>query len=294
MLTTSNDPSAFPKISVITPSYNQGQYIEETIQSVLGQYYPNLEYIILDAGSTDNTVSIIKKYESQISYWHSKKDNGQASAINEGLNMATGDILCWLNSDDMFMPGTLHFIAKQLNINKKELVFGNCCHMTENTHTMIGSDVVLWASYRDLKCYDYIIQPSSFWTRKLWEATGPLNESLHYVLDWDWYIRAQKASDKFTAVERYLSIYRIHPLHKTGSKDTRRYEEFKWIYKTYLNEKIVQYFISLVENKSLNRLTKKLINKKRVLWYKRFVTLTRRGMPNNQLRDIAEVVRYNF
>ena len=94
----------YPKISVITPSYNQGIYIEETIQSVLNQNYPNLEYIIIDGGSNDSTVEVIKKYESKIDFWVSEKDKGQADAINRGFAKATGDILCWLNSDDYFFP----------------------------------------------------------------------------------------------------------------------------------------------------------------------------------------------
>ena len=102
-----------PKISIVTPSYNQGQYLEDTILSVLGQGYPNLEYLIYDAASSDNSVTIIKKYESQLSYWVSKKDKGQAAAINNGFAKATGEILMWLNSDDILMPNVLHFIAAE-------------------------------------------------------------------------------------------------------------------------------------------------------------------------------------
>ena len=121
----------YPKISVITPSYNQGIYIEETIQSVLNQNYPNLEYIIIDGGSSDSTVEVIKKYESKIDFWVSEKDKGQADAINRGFAKATGDILCWLNSDDYFFPDTLKYVASQLNIEKKEILFGEVDHIFE-------------------------------------------------------------------------------------------------------------------------------------------------------------------
>jgi glycosyltransferase involved in cell wall biosynthesis len=97
----------YPSISVVIPSFNQGQYIEETILSVLGQQYPNLEILVIDGGSTDNTIEILKKYSDRISYWHSKKDKGQADAINQGMNLSSGKIVCWLNSDDMYLPGTL-------------------------------------------------------------------------------------------------------------------------------------------------------------------------------------------
>ncbi len=103
----------FPRITIVTPSYNQGQYIEETILSVINQDYPNLEYIIIDGGSSDNTVEIIKKYSDRITYWISEKDNGQAHAINKGFRKATGDILNWLNSDDQLQPGALKIIAQR-------------------------------------------------------------------------------------------------------------------------------------------------------------------------------------
>ncbi|RYE40071.1 MAG: glycosyltransferase, partial [Sphingobacteriales bacterium] len=122
-----------PKISVITPSFNQGEYLEDTILSVIGQNYPNLEYIIIDGGSADNSVSIIKKYETHLSYWISEKDKGQSHAINKGFGLATGDILCWLNSDDLLLPSTLSYIASLADVLPDEyIVFGNCIHFRES------------------------------------------------------------------------------------------------------------------------------------------------------------------
>ncbi len=233
-----------PKISVITPSFNQGKFIEQTILSVISQSYPNLEYIVMDGGSTDESVEVIKKYERHITYWQSKPDNGQAAAINEGFKRATGDILCWLNSDDMYMPGIFDKIAAIfVNTSKPLVVFGNCLHFNNHNSKTRGSDVVGDAGKHILSLYDYIIQPSSFWNREAWLTTGMLEESLHFAFDWDWFIRAQNKAVQFIPVQDYLSIYRIHDTHKTGTGGEKRYEELKKIVRSYNEEqKLIRAF----------------------------------------------------
>lgn len=234
---------SFPKISVITPSFNQGQFIEETILSILSQEYPNLEYIVMDGGSTDNTVEIIKKYGNQISHWESKKDNGQAAAINKGFSIATGDILCWLNSDDIFMAGTLNKIVNFFtDINNAEIVFGNCLHFHDQKKKTRGSDVVKKHDRFELSICDYVIQPSTFFTSTAWKNTGVLNESLTFTFDWEWFIRAQKDGVKFTAVQDYLSKYRIHDAHKSGIGGDKRAAELKQIAATYNDPRIADAF----------------------------------------------------
>lgn len=234
---------SLPKISVITPSYNQGQFIEQTILSVLSQGYSNLEYMILDGGSTDNTVEIIKKYEDKITYWQSKKDNGQASAINEGFARATGDILCWINSDDMYLPGILNKIVGSFTaINSAEIVFGNCFHFNDQSKKTRGSDVVAKHKRFKLSLCDYIIQPSSFFTRTAWQNTGVLNESLHFSFDWDWFIRAEKAGAILTPVKEYFSLYRIHDAHKSGGGGTKRTQELKQVASRYNEERLSKAF----------------------------------------------------
>ena len=230
-----------PKISVITPSYNQGQFLEETIQSVLGQCYPNLEYIIIDGGSSDNSIDLIKKYSERITHWVSEPDRGQANAINKGLKMATGDIICWLNSDDMFLPGTLNYIAQQLDIKKAQIIIGNSIHFNTNNEIFWGSNVIKSKQLYKLNIVDYIIQPSSFWTKITLEQVGFLNEKLHYTFDWEWFLRAENNQIEITAVSKYFSIYRIHEGHKSGQKNNNtREREIINIIRVYAGIEIAQ------------------------------------------------------
>jgi glycosyltransferase involved in cell wall biosynthesis len=235
-----------PKITVVTPSYNQAQFLEQTILSVIGQEYPNLEYILMDGGSKDGSVEIIKKYEQHFTYWQSEKDNGQGAAINAGFAKATGDILCWLNSDDLFMPGTLLKIGRMFqNISEPTVIFGNCLHFHENSAKTRGSDVELCHKILELEMVDYVIQPSSFWTKSTWEKAGIIDEAYTFAFDWDWFIKVKRAGVKFVPIKDYLSLYRIHEAHKSGSGGNKRALELAQVYKTYKSEKIGNAFLKL-------------------------------------------------
>lgn len=241
--------SDFPKISVITPSYNQAHFLEETILSVLGQNYPNLEYIIIDGGSNDNSVEIIKKYESKLAFWISEKDSGQSNAINKGFVKATGDILCWLNSDDMFMPGILNYVAKEFADTNVSILTGSSVRYGETPEGIKTSSHTIVADYNELslKDVDYIMQPSTFWRTQVWNKVGKLNENLHFVFDWEWFLRAETINIPFKAVNKTLSIYRIHGNQKTGTGGNSRHQEIINLYTTYSPEN-VPVFKSLINS----------------------------------------------
>lgn len=225
------------KISVITPSYNQAQYLEETILSVLNQNYSNLEYIIIDGGSTDGSVDIIKKYEHRLTYWVSEKDNGQADAINKGFEKATGDILCWLNSDDYYLEKTFEIISNKIDAAKAQLIFDNVIRYSENENLFVTSEIQKNYRNQKLSIVDYIVQPSTFWTRKAWEQTGGLNTEFNYVFDWEWFLRAEKEGVDFIFENNPLSVYRIHDLHKSGTGGDKREQEIATILEHFNNKK---------------------------------------------------------
>ncbi|WP_051199824.1 glycosyltransferase family 2 protein [Christiangramia echinicola] len=225
-----------PKISIITPSYNQGEYLEDTINSVLGQSYPNLEYMIFDGGSEDESVNVIKKYQDKITYWESKKDKGQSHAINKGFSQCTGEILMWLNSDDILLPNILHFIAQQYLKKGDGIFFGNCIQFKElMPHGIVahGSNVIAKEKNIPLELADTIIQPSSFWSKKVWNENKDLNENFHYGFDWEWFLRAKKNGIPFYSFNKPISLYRIHDNHKTGVGGKERQQELLEIYLLY-------------------------------------------------------------
>ncbi|WP_445370629.1 glycosyltransferase family 2 protein [Methylomonas sp. HW2-6] len=208
-----------PRITIVTPTFNQGKFIEKTIQSVISQDYHNLEFIIIDGGSTDNTIEVIKKYEHYLAYWVSEPDRGQSHAINKGMAKATGDILTWLNSDDWYLPGTLEYFSKTFQ-NNPEIgmvvgsgrivdLSGNEIYYIEPNPTIDLNSLYSWMNGGNF------LQPSSAFSRAAWEQVGPIDESIHIAMDLDLWLRMAENGIKFISTDSLLSEALSHPNAKT-------------------------------------------------------------------------------
>ncbi len=217
--------SDLPLVSIITPSFNQARYIEATIQSVLGQDYPRIEYIIVDGGSTDGTVEIVKKYEGRIGWWVSEQDKGQTDAINKGFARAQGQILAWLNSDDTYEPGAVSAAVKYLMDHPEiGMVYGDCNFINEDGR-VIGRFGAAQTDYRLLRQgYAHIPQQTMFFRAGLWRQVGPLDPSFYFAMDYDLWTRlAARTRLKYTP--QTWANFRLHTTGKTIAADDRCWPE---------------------------------------------------------------------
>jgi glycosyltransferase involved in cell wall biosynthesis len=226
------DGQSWPRVSIVTPSYNQGQFIEETIRSVLLQGYPNLEYIIIDGGSTDESVDIIRKYESWLSFWVSEADRGQSHAINKGWRQATGDIIAWLNSDDLYTRNALSAAVEALQeAPAASMVYGNW-YVIDRRSAVIGTQIP--RSY-DLAAlltgWNYIPQATVFLRSSALESVGWLDEDLHLIMDYDLWLRIGLAlpNSVVRLPDTYLASYRMHDATKTQSQSFRSQLEYETV-----------------------------------------------------------------
>lgn len=207
--------NTLPLISIITPSFNQARYLEETIISVLSQNYPNLEYIIIDGGSTDGSVEIIKKYESHLKYWVSEKDKGQSHAINKGFNKANGDILAWINSDDYYLPDAFNTIATaSIKFPNSLWFYAGTYWLSNNNQSYVGGiedpEIASWY----LKCL--VSQPGVFWRRKIWDQVGSLvDENMHFSFDYDLWLKFAAFQPIPQLITEPIAVFRLHEESKT-------------------------------------------------------------------------------
>lgn len=202
----------YPKISIVTPSYNQGMFLEETIKSVLGQKYPNLEYIIIDGCSKDNSVAIIKKYENMITYWTSEPDKGQADAINKGFLRSSGEIMAWLNSDDLLLPNSLNTIAKEfLKRPRIDVLYGD--RFIIDSKTNIRAFTIARPIKGDsLNYFCTVPQETVFWRREMWKKLDfGLDDKLRFCMDYDFFIRLKLKKARFYHIPKFIGSYRFHP-----------------------------------------------------------------------------------
>ncbi|MFC2030392.1 glycosyltransferase family 2 protein [Chloroflexota bacterium] len=227
-----------PRITVVMPSYNQVQYLEEAIQSILEQDYANLEFMILDGGSTDGSREIIERYSDRLAYWHSRPDKGQTDALIQGFERATGHLMGWVNSDDVLLPRALHSIAQAYVSNPEGGLIG-------------GNYVLTDADSRIVRCKRHpanpawfarlglflVNQPGSFFAPQSYRASGGLNIELHYVMDNDLYVRLLLGGTRFIHIDRFLAGFRVHPLAKTASANrSRAIAEYKYAQRKYWPE----------------------------------------------------------
>lgn len=212
----------WPKITIVTPSYNQGEFLEETILSIVNQNYQNLEYIIIDGGSTDNSVDIIKKYEKHINYWVSEKDFGQSHAINKGFSRATGDILNWINSDDLLCENALSTIANAYlkRENDRVIIIGNGYDIDEEGKIVSKRNVEKDEnSALSLKIKGKPIQQSIFFSRSVLFESGGINPLLKFPMDIELYYKFGYLNPEIITVPEYLGSFRKHASSKTVSQD---------------------------------------------------------------------------
>ncbi len=233
------DPS-FPKISIVTTSYNQGEFIERTILSVLNQNYPNIEYIIIDGGSNDNSIEIIKKYEKFLSYWVSESDNGQSSALKKGSDKSTGDIMAFLNSDDTYCPGVLSKIADLFKRNPEvDVIYGVINLIDGYDNILARRDMSGFRFDFSILLFDSSLpQPAVFWRRDIYLKSGGVDSSFLFSMDKDLWVRFSLSGARFLRVNEVLTNFRLHGSSKTLTINDIRIKEDLLIVERTLGRRI--------------------------------------------------------
>lgn len=238
-----------PKISIITPTLNHAKFIEKTINSVLEQNYPNLEYLVFDGGSSDGTQEILKQYSKVIKWW-SEPDRGQSHAINKGLRISTGEIVAYLNSDDEYEKDALFIVGHFFATHRDAFwVTGKCRIIDENGNPTMNlvekyKTLLLLSRERLLGIVDYIPQPATFWRRTVIEKVGYFDESLKFTMDYDYWLRMAK-SYKLFFINKYLARFRIYPSSKTWQSALTQQQEEEMVIRRHIKSGIIRILHSL-------------------------------------------------
>jgi len=214
-----------PLVSIVTPSFNQAAYLEETIQSVLGQSYSRIEYIIIDGASTDGSLDVIRKYAGRLAHWVSEQDKGQTEAINKGFTLARGEILAWINSDDTLLPDAVAEAMRYLLSHPQVgLVYGDANYIDEKSR-VIGKFPAAQTDLQKLRRgYVHIPQQASFFRKALWDRVGPLDDSFYFAMDYDLWTRLAAISE-LKYLPRTWANFRLHADAKTIAADDRCWPE---------------------------------------------------------------------
>ena len=247
-------------VSIITPSYNQARFLRRTIDSVINQDYPAIEYIIIDGGSTDGSQAIIKDYADRLTYWESIPDQGQTDAINKGFARATGKYLAWLNSDDVYQPGAIAEAVAFLEDHPEAgMVYGDC-DFIDAQDERIGIFPAAQTDYARLRRgYVHIPQQSSFFRADLWRQVGPLDPSFYFAMDYDLWVRLAKEAPLIYLPGRMWASFRLHGDAKTIAADSRCWPEMLRVHYREGGSR----FSAIVLKYGLRRLAAPLINWRR-------------------------------
>ena len=223
------------KVSIVVPAFQHAHFIRETLESILTQSHPDIEVLVFDGGSTDGTLEILESYGSRIR-WVSRKDHGQSDAINQGLNQATGDILAYLNSDDVYLPGAIERVVRHFRENPASLcVYGQAYHLHEDGSVMERYPSEPWSYTRLLeKCF--LCQPAVFWRRELMERHGVFDDRLHFAMDYEYWLRLGRAIPFDYLKDDYLAGSRLHEETKTLSQRVKVHEEVFQVVMRYAPE----------------------------------------------------------
>jgi glycosyltransferase involved in cell wall biosynthesis len=222
-----------PTISIVTPSYNQGAYVEATARSVFNQRYPRLEYIMMDGGSTDETLERLEPLRERFAHFESGPDGGQSAAIAKGFSRSTGEIMAYLNSDDVLLPGALNFVADYFRRHPEvDMIYSHRC-VVDETGRVAGHWILPRHSSFLMRRWDLIPQETAFWRRSLWQRAGNVDPSYRFAMDYDLFVRFM-AHGRVARVDRFLAAFRVHAQAKTSTQlATIGNQEVARVRKTY-------------------------------------------------------------
>lgn len=242
------DAASQPLVSLVTPSFNQGRFLRRTIESVLRQDYPHLEYLVVDGGSSDDSIAILKSYGERFS-WTSEPDRGQTDAINKGLGRARGEILAYLNSDDVLLPGAVRSIVRQFQRRPEvDVLYGHAFWIDEDDR-FLGCYTTADFDGATLVENCVLCQPATFWRRRVHEKFGLFDDNLHFAMDYDYWLRLARGGARFGRLTEFLAGTRLHSAAKTVAQRTRVYQEIFQVCRRYFGRAGFGHYLAYWEHR---------------------------------------------